>query len=144
LREIEAAIALIAYLLLRLVATRHAVKGPLSTFSRLLGSALMERRTIVLSIPARPRHPMTHREPDSSGLDPGIQNHAGPCRHPESAAGTAAPSRPKPRDGPAPPVFPDWLDRVPAANRAQLLAMKPEERAITLRTIAHFYSFKTG
>jgi hypothetical protein len=58
------------------------------------------------------------------------------------AAGPAAPFS---RNGPAPPTrLPDWLDRVPGANRAQLLAMKPEERAVTLRTIARFYGFDTS
>jgi hypothetical protein len=33
---------------------------------------------------------------------------------------------------------------VPGANRAQLLGMKAEERALTLRTIARFYGFDTG
>ena len=61
--------------------------------------------------------------------------------HQEAAAGTAAPLA---RDGPAPPPLPDWLDLVPGANRAQLLAMKAEERALTLRTIARFYGFEAG
>jgi hypothetical protein len=62
--------------------------------------------------------------------------------HPENAA--AVPAAPPARDGPAPPALPDWLDQVPGANRAQLLAMKPEERAVTLATIARFYGFDTG
>ena len=62
--------------------------------------------------------------------------------HPENAAaGTAAPLA---RDGPAPPALPDWLDRVPGANRAQLLALPEHERADTLRVWACFYGFDTG
>ena len=59
--------------------------------------------------------------------------------------------------GPAPPAassallpagaherLPDWLDQVPGANRAQLLAMPPHERAVTLATIGRFYGFDTS
>jgi IS4 transposase len=48
--------ALITYLLLRLVAARHAFKGSLAGFCRLLGSALMQRRRIatLLRPPDRP------------------------------------------------------------------------------------------
>ena len=52
--------ALIAYLLLRLIAARHAFKGALSGFCRLLGSALMERRAIATLL----------RPPDTPGPDP--------------------------------------------------------------------------
>jgi hypothetical protein len=62
-------------------------------------------------------------------------------RHPESVAGTAAPLA---RDGPAPPVLPDWVDRVPGANRPQLLAMPEAIRAETLQAWARFYGFDTG
>jgi hypothetical protein len=64
-----------------------------------------------------------------------------PGPHQEAAAGTAAPFS---SGGPAPPELPDWLDRVPGANRAQLLAMNPAERAVTLATIAAFYGFDTS
>jgi hypothetical protein len=77
-----------------------------------------------------PRHP---------GPEPGPSPTPASGRHQESAAGTAAPLA---RDGP--PPLPDWLDLVPALNRAQLLAMPEKDRALTLRTIARFYGFETG
>jgi IS4 transposase len=54
--------ALIACLLLRRVAARHDLKGALSGFCRLLGSALMERRTIATLLrPPDPPGPPSHQ-----------------------------------------------------------------------------------
>jgi hypothetical protein len=60
--------------------------------------------------------------------------------HQDAGADTAAPLT---RDGPVPPL-PDWLDRVPGANRAQLLAMPESVRAETLGVWARFYGFDTS
>ena len=56
------------------------------------------------------------------------------------------PSGSGPPDAAAEPAapLPSWLDQVPKLNRARLLAMKPAERAVTLRTIAAFYGFDTS
>src|SRR5690606_33877775 len=91
-------------------------------------TCVSERAAASLSPPSRPG---STRE--SSPMPAG-------GRHPQdAAAGAAAPS---PHDGPPSPL-PDWLDRVPQVNRPQLLAMRPEERALTLSTIARFYGFDT-
>jgi hypothetical protein len=92
------------------------------------------------------------------GLEPGPRPKVGPAperRAPPPADGPASvpgQTRDDERSGDAalaslqaaPPHLPDWLDQVPGVNRAQLLAMKPEERAVTLRTIARFYGFDTS
>jgi hypothetical protein len=95
--------------------------------------------------------------PIKSGHDRGRSAAAAdPC--PENAIGRADPSGR--RDGPAkpghaqsgtapprPPTderLPGWLDRIPGADRAQLLAMSPVVRAETLRVWAAFYGFDTS
>jgi hypothetical protein len=67
--------------------------------------------------------------------------------HPQDTAtgGSAPPSGPGPREGPAPSArLPDWVDLVPGASRARLLAMPEAVRAETLRVWARFYGFDTG
>jgi hypothetical protein len=71
----------------------------------------------------------------------------GEGRHPQNAATEPAAPSPGvgPREGPAPPaILPDWVDQVPHADRARLLAMPEPVRAETLCVWARFYGFDTS
>src|SRR5690606_25600006 len=81
----------------------------------------------------------------SPGLTRGSSPMPAEGGHPDNAeAGRAASlSGPGTRDRPSPPSLPDWVDQVPQANRALLLAMPEAVRAETLRVWARFYGFDT-